>query len=51
MVVLGVLVVFVGENFDATSVDFCLVFTLTTLLLSPDFFFPTTFLLFTMAGL
>ena len=50
MVVLGVLVVVVGENFDVASVDFCLAFTL-TLLLSPDVFFPTTFLLFTMAGL
>jgi len=55
MVVLGVLVVvvvvvIVGENFDVASVDFCLAFTL-TLLLSPDTFFPTTFLLFTMAGL
>ena len=45
-----VVVVVVCENFDVTSVDFCLAFTL-TLLLSPDFFFPTTFLLFTMAGL
>ena len=50
MVVLGVLVVVVGDNFDVASVDFCLAFTL-TLLLSPDVFFPTTFLLFTMAGL
>ena len=49
MVVLGVLVV--GENFDVASVDFCLAFTLTSLLLSPDIFFPVTFLLFTMAGL
>jgi len=51
MVVLGVVVVVVaGDNFDVASVDFCLAFTL-TLLLSPDTFFPTTFLLFTMAGL
>ena len=51
MVVLGVLVVVVvGDNSDVASVDFCLAFTL-TLLLSPDTFFPTTFLLFTMAGL
>jgi len=54
MVLLGVLVVVVvvvvGDNFEVASVDFCLAFTL-TLLLSPDTFFPTTFLLFTMAGL
>ena len=46
-----VVVVVVGENFDVASVDFCLAFTLTSLLLSPDIFFPVTFLLFTMAGL
>lgn len=51
VVVLGVIVVVFGENFDVASVDFCLAFTLTTLLLSPDTFFPPTFLLFTMAGL